>query len=102
MPVVKGLELFTDPITPDQFYDVWGVQAPDTATGGRRLMRAILEDAIHCIVDDIKLPSVVRKEALRWITNHDKEWIFSFRNICSELGLPAGRLRAGILENRKK
>ena len=98
MPVFKVPELFTYPITPDQFYDSWGVQEiPET--GEKRLMRAILNDAIDCVLSSKDIADHVRKTALKWIVSCDKEeWIFSFENICRELGLDASRLRSGILQ----
>jgi hypothetical protein len=67
----------------------------------RRLMAAILEDAVSCLsMDPRRGTSRKRKqfeEARHWIdSDDDGEWIFSFRNVCEFLGLNPGYLRRGL------
>lgn len=91
---------FNHLLMPGQFYDSRGVSAD---SGEKKLLLAILEDAIDCALSGNKTFSgQVQKTALEWIASRDKEWIFSFENICSELGLHAGRLRNGILRKQER
>jgi hypothetical protein len=67
----------------------------------RRLMAAILEDAVSCLsMDPRRGTSRQRKqfeEARRWIDcDDDSEWIFSFQNVCEVLGLDPSYLRRGL------
>jgi hypothetical protein len=57
----------------------------------KRLMLAILEDAIHCFQDNLFTRNVRGKrlceEAEEWIVEADGDRVFSFENICEALGL---------------
>jgi hypothetical protein len=63
----------------------------------RRLMAAILADAVECLQKNVSAPSRRRRrlfrEAEEWIRSEDIAWIFSFRNICDVLGVDAEALR---------
>src|SRR5213083_1772691 len=65
--------------------------------GERALMRAVLEDAIRCLVGEVG-PRYQRgrlaAEARAWIEGADPHWHFSFENLCDSLGLDSGRLLA--------
>ena len=70
--------------------------------GERELMRAVLEDAIHCLAGEIG-PSRERgqlaADAREWIVASDARWPFSFDNICDAIELDLGSLRARLLRN---
>ena len=57
----------------------------------KKLMLAILEDAIHCFQDNLLTQNVrsrrLFEEAEEWIVEADGDWVFSFENICEALGL---------------
>jgi len=57
----------------------------------KRLMLALLEDAIHCFQDNLLTQNVrsrrLFEEAEEWIVEADGDWVFSFENICEALGL---------------
>jgi len=67
----------------------------------KRLMLAILEDAIHCFQDNLLTQNVrsrrLFEEAEEWIVEADGDWIFSFENICEALGFSPAYLREGLL-----
>src|SRR4029450_3292999 len=52
----------------------------------KRLMLAVLEDAINCFQDNLLAQSGKRKrlfeETEEWILAGDRDWFFSFENIC--------------------
>jgi hypothetical protein len=67
----------------------------------KRLMLAILEDAIQCFQDNLLAHNVTSKrlfaEAAEWIVEADSDCVFSFENVCDTLGLNAAYLRQGLL-----
>jgi hypothetical protein len=74
-------------------------------TSGRQpeksLMSAVLLDAIECFQ---KYPFLhdeyenrLFREAENWILDNDREWLFSFINICEALALDPHYFRKGLL-----
>lgn len=72
----------------------------------KRLMLALLEDAVQCFQDNILAQSGKKKrlfeEAEEWILEEDGDWIFSFENICEFLGFSPAYLRQGLLRWKEK
>ncbi len=73
-----------------------GTQEPE-----RRLVIAILEDAVDCFhkhlfARDHKAQQLF-EDAETWILSEDRDWPFSFENICELLDLNASYLRRGLL-----
>jgi hypothetical protein len=72
----------------------------DYDQGEKRLMLAVLTDAVGCIERYRSARGArCRKEyqaALRWVAAHDRVWPFSFENICQALDLDAVRLRTAL------
>lgn len=66
----------------------------------KRLLLAIVEDAIHCFQTYIfaHKPSDYRlfQEAEEWINTTHPHWLFSFENICEVLGLSPSHLRSAL------
>src|SRR5882724_2635778 len=74
--------------------------APGAAERG--LMRALLEDAIGCLAGEIgqqRERLALATEARQWIEDADRQWPFSFENVCDGLGFDAGCLRARLLRS---
>jgi len=72
----------------------------------KRLMLAILEDAINCYQDNL-LAKRGREgrlftEAEEWILESSSDWIFSFKNICETLGFNPEYVRQGLLRWKEK
>jgi hypothetical protein len=67
----------------------------------RRLMLAVLEDAILCFQDNVSARSGRKKklfdEAEEWILETNSDWIFSFESICEVLGFNSQYIRQGLL-----
>jgi len=65
-----------------------------------RLMTMILEDAVNCFqrfAGAESNPDLGEfRDAERWLFGGEKDWIFSFENICSSLGLDPQYIRAGL------
>jgi hypothetical protein len=70
------------------------------------LMLAILEDAINSFQKYLITGSDREKkdfdEVQRWIRGKNKEWLFSFDNICETLGLDPSYLRRGLMAWAKR
>ncbi len=83
-------------LLPSQFFSAAvGTERPE-----RRLMLAVLEDAISTLLKHggsrrSRSRRLVR-EAEQWILARNHDWPFSFENICSVLNLDAGALRKGL------
>ena len=65
-----------------------------------KLMAMILEDAISCYLRyrDAKSATGRRecRAAERWLSSRDRQWIFSFENICQHLGADPEFVRGQI------
>src|SRR5206468_10589199 len=68
--------------------------------GERRLMVAILEDAVDVYRKQAGARDRKRRQlfedAEEWIESGDRSWIFSYENICDVLSIDAGYLRKGL------
>lgn len=67
----------------------------------KRLMLAVLEDAVHCFQDNVSPQSGTKKkgfeEAEEWFLKEGDDWVFSFENICEVLGFNPEYVRQGLL-----
>jgi hypothetical protein len=63
----------------------------------RKLLVAVLEDAILDYKKDVGFGGVRFREAERWIFGKDTDRLFAFETICSALGLSAQRIRADLV-----
>lgn len=72
----------------------------------KRLMLAILEDAINCFQHNVLAQSGKRKrlfeEAEDWILAGDHDWFFSFENICEVCGINPEYVGEGLLRWKEK
>ena len=77
----------------------------DHETSGRQpersLMSAVLLDAVECFQKYLLLHDEYSNrlfiEAENWILDNDREWLFSFINICDALTIDPHYLRKGLL-----
>ncbi|MGE5219145.1 MAG: hypothetical protein ACM3SP_19285 [Chloroflexota bacterium] len=90
-----------DTLVPEQFYaTLKSSYLPDPE---RRLMAAMLEDAVACLSRDPRRCTRQQRRsfasAQQWINATDEEnWIFSFTNVCEMLGLDPSYLRRGLTQ----
>lgn len=72
----------------------------------KRLMLAVLEDAVHCFQDNVLEQSDTKQklfaEAEEWFLNEGDDSGFSFENICEALGLNPEYVRQGLLRWKEK
>jgi hypothetical protein len=66
----------------------------------KRLMIAVLEDALSLMLADARCPSKHRRgavrEASRWLESDERSGPFAFASICDLLGLDVARVRRAI------
>jgi len=74
-------------------------------TPEKRLMLAILQDAVACLEKGLfrssQRCSRPAYEAAQWIAQRDRTWLFSFENICDNLNLDAEALRQQLLRKER-
>lgn len=85
-------------LLPDQYFS--GEARTPGLDGERRLMLAVLEDAVivyqrYALARDPEKQQE-RKEAGDWIDSVDVTWPFSFENICNVLGIDPEYIRSGL------
>jgi hypothetical protein len=90
---------FFDALTPEQYYD--GMRADDArARPIKRLMLAVLEDAMRCYQTYASSRNPYRRrlfiEAERWLMDRKADGVFSFENVCETVGIDPGCLRTGL------
>ncbi|MBI2361424.1 MAG: hypothetical protein HYV04_21365 [Deltaproteobacteria bacterium] len=90
-----------DVLLPPEF---WAVYSGKTnLQPEKRLMLAVLEDAIACIQKQARSPQAPSfREAVNWFLEENNEWVFSFDNICAILGISSNHLRDGLMRREWK
>jgi hypothetical protein len=99
--VDAGTSLFQpDSLLPAQFFAV--LKQRTQACGERRLMAAILEDAVDCFQKYLwakdNRSRTLRLEAESWFLSDDDSWPFSFINVCHALDLEPDIIRRGLMQ----
>ena len=97
VPDIIGSLSEADILASQQYYD--------HETSGRQpersLMSAVLLDAVECFQKYLLLhdeySNRLFREAENWILDNDREWLFSFINICDALTIDSHYLRKGLL-----
>ena len=90
-------------LTPDQYYD----ERRDDSTMRpiKRLMLAVLEDALRCMQKYADVRSGARRlmfrEAEYWLCREGGHALFSFTMVCETLGIEPEYLRSGLRKWRK-
>jgi hypothetical protein len=96
-----GSLLVPEILTPEQYAEERRTHEPSPV---KRLMLAVLEDALRCFQRNIgaKVGSrqLIYSEAERWLCVESGEAIFSFKTVCEAVGIDPDYLRAGLLQWR--
>ena len=89
-----------DVFLPSQFYGTGGLSRQ--VDGEKRLMVAILKDAVECLNKyrgaRSSLGSSQYHNALEWVEDEGTDWLFSFNNICDLLRFDPGYLRKMLIK----
>jgi len=93
-----------DILTPGQYYD--GLRTDARACPVKRLMLAVLADAVRCYETYIDARSRAQRrlfvEAETWLMDRKADGAFAFETICQTLGIDANYLREGLRRRRLK
>ena len=93
-----------DIFLPSQFYGAGGLSRK--LEGEKRLMIAVLKDAVECLDKYRGARSSVGQcqyqSAIEWVQDTDTDWLFSFTNICDLLGFDPQYLRDVLLKRENK
>jgi hypothetical protein len=90
-------------VMPVQFYGAR--RGGEQVEAVKRLMCAILEDALRCFERNLQACTTLRRrefrEAENWLFSRSEgEGLFSFENVCDALGVDPNRLRRAISQRR--
>ena len=90
-------------LLPEQFYPA---RSNSTVRGEKRLMLAVLWDALDCFQKYAFARDPhgrgLFNDADTWISCEDRDWYFSFENICETLDINPEYLRRGVQQWRHK
>ena len=106
MSLIDGAASIFEPSTllPSHFFA--SLRQKAEADGERRLMFAILEDAIECFQKHLLAEENKRRQlhidAELWFLEDDPNWLFSFVNICDVFEIHPVFLRRGLLAWKTK
>ena len=93
-----------DIFLPSQFYGTGGLSRQ--LEGERRLMIAILKDAVECLDKYRDARNSAGRchyeNALEWVQDKSTEWLFSFTNICDLLGFDPDYIRGVLLKRENQ
>jgi hypothetical protein len=70
----------------------------------RRLMLAVLQDALECLSNDATNAAGLNtrkraQEAADWLTDMNEREVFSFKSVCEVLGLNAAAVRKVLIDS---
>ncbi|MGH7771346.1 MAG: hypothetical protein ACREQA_03840 [Candidatus Binatia bacterium] len=93
-----------DTFLPSQFYGNRVLSRQ--LDGEKRLMLAILKDAVECLEKYRRARNSSGRElyqnAIDWVEDTGIEWLFSFNNICDLLGFDPDFLRESLLKREHR
>lgn len=91
-------------LLPSQYYEA--IAGHSILEGEKRLMLAVLEDAVSCYQKFFGADRGRRKrlldEAAQWLFEEEGDWVFSFESICGALEIDAECLRRGLLSWKER
>jgi hypothetical protein len=93
-----------DIFLPSQFYGTGGLLRQ--LEGEKRLMIAILKDAVECLEKYRGARSSSGRSnydnAIEWVEDTSTDWLFSFTNICDLLGFDPRYVREELLKRENR
>jgi hypothetical protein len=93
-----------DTLLPIQYFEA--MRRKHLLEGEKRLILSVLEDGIECFMKYVDAPTSkgqkLFRDAQEWINLRDKQWIFSFDNVCDMLDINPDYMRRGLLEWKEK
>lgn len=99
------MEIVPDLILPEQYFPTPEL-FQGRAQGERRLLLAILQDALECIrkyaFSKEHTHKKLFREAEEWISSSNPAWLFSFDNICTIFNLNPDYIRSQVERWKKE
>lgn len=92
--------LQADASLPSRYWET--VAKKDQLEPERKLLLAVLENAIRTYRQYVFTPSRLLREVEDWLFAEERDHPFSFETICDALGLNAECVRRGILRSQSK
>ena len=93
-----------DVLCVDEYLHVYRARPAETAE--RRLLSAILSDAIDCYIRDCCAPNRHKKSSFReaeeWFFSDDDYGVFSFGYVCDALRIEPGYIRRGLVAYKRQ
>jgi hypothetical protein len=93
-----------DTLLPVQYFEA--MRRKHLLEGEKRLILSVLEDGIECFMKYVDASTSkgqkLFRDAEEWIKLHDKQWIFSFDNVCDMLDINPDYMRRGLHEWKEK
>jgi hypothetical protein len=93
-----------DTLLPVQYFEA--MRRKHLLEGEKRLILSVLEDGIECFMKYVDAPTSkgqkLFRDAEEWINLRDKQWIFSFDNVCDMLDIHPDYMRRGLHEWKQK
>jgi len=93
-----------DTLLPIQYFEA--MRRKHVLEGEKRLILSVLEDGIECFMKYVDASTTkgqrLFRDAEEWIKLHDKQWIFSFDNVCDMLDINPDYMRRGLNEWKEK
>lgn len=93
-----------DTILPFQFYGKGRLSGQ--MEGQRRLMLAILQDAVECLEKYRTSKNSIHRElyqdAFQWVKDDSADWLFCFNNVCDFLGFDPEYVRQSLVDRESR
>jgi hypothetical protein len=93
-----------DTLLPIQYFEA--MRKKHLLEGEKRLILSVLEDAIECFMKYIDSPTSkgqrLFRDAEEWINLEDKQWVFSFDNVCEMLDVNPEYMRRGLKQWKER
>jgi hypothetical protein len=87
-----------DTLLPIQYFEA--MRRKHLLEGEKRLVLSVLEDAVECFMKCIDSATNkgqrLYRDADEWINLEDKQWVFSFDNVCDMLDINPEYMRRGL------
>jgi len=93
-----------DTLLPIQYFEA--MRKKHLLEGEKRLILSVLEDAVECFMKCIDSPTSkgqrLFRDADEWINLEDKQWVFSFDNVCDMLDINPEYMRRGLRQWKER
>jgi hypothetical protein len=93
-----------DTLLPVQYFEA--MRRKHLLEGEKRLILSVLEDGIECFMKYVDASTTkgqkLFRDAEEWINLHDKQWIFSFDNVCDMLDINPDYMRRGLRDWKQR